>query len=153
MDIAATLKKAHEIVVDRSKRLAWLPLLVNRVTLGGLFASTGWGKVHNLDKVAGYFAELHIPMPGVNAVMASITELVGGTLLVLGLGSRLAAIPLSVTMLVAIVTAKRDEIHNVFDLFGQVEFTYLVMLILVVFFGPGKLSLDRLIERRVDPNS
>jgi len=124
------------------KKLDWLPLLVARITVGVLFVSTGWGKVHNLDKITEYFTELKIPMPGLNAVLASYTELICGSLLVLGLASRLAAAPLIVTMTVAILTALRDKIHGLPDLFAQVEFTYIALLLVIVVLGPGKAALD-----------
>lgn len=135
------------------KSLDWLALLVARLTVGVLFLSTGWGKVHNLDKVTEYFVELKIPMAGVNAIAASFTELVCGALLVVGLGSRLASPPLIVTMIVALVTAKRAEIHGVADLFGQVEWTYVALLLVVVVAGPGKASLDAVVSKRRAPAS
>jgi putative oxidoreductase len=139
-------------LADKAIRAAtsfdWLALLVARLTVGVLFVSTGWGKVHSLDKVTAYFVELKIPMPGLNAVVASFTELVGGALLVVGLGSRLASVPLIVTMIVALVTAKRAEIHGLADLFGEVEWTYIALLFVILIVGPGKASLDGLIAKR-----
>ena len=70
-----------------------------------------------------------------------------GALLVLGLCTRLATIPLIVSMIVAILTAKLADIHNVFDLVGADEFTYLCVLIMLALIGPGKVSLDRLLAR------
>jgi len=113
-----------------------------RLTVGIEFISTGWGKVHNLEKVIGFFGDLGIPAPAFNATLASYTELVGGTLLVLGLASRLAACPLLVTMVVAILTAKKDELHGVTDLVGFIEWTYLALLAVVVVLGPGAASAD-----------
>jgi putative oxidoreductase len=140
-------------VLALAKRLDSVALLVARLTVGVLFVSTGWGKVHNLAKVIEYFGELHIPAPAFNARLASWTELVGGTLLVVGLASRLAALPLMVTMTVAILTAKLGEIHGLPDLFGEVEWTYLVLLFVIVVFGPGKVSLDALVRSRLRPGS
>lgn len=145
-------------VLDRLKRivtvltgLSWLGILPARVAIGLLFASTGWGKVGNLEGVTRYFTSLGIPMPGINAVVASFTELIGGSLLVVGLGSRLAAAPLCVTMVVALITAKREKIHGLIDLVGQDEFTYLTLLFLLIFVGPGKASLDELLARKFVP--
>ncbi len=132
-----------------AKRLEWLALLALRLTVGVEFVSTGWGKVHNLDKITGYFGELGIPAPGANALLASYTELVCGALLVVGLASRLAACPLVVTMIVAIVTAKKDDLHGVTDLVGFVEWTYIVILVAIAVFGPGKASADTFLARRL----
>jgi putative oxidoreductase len=121
---------------------------VGRFTLGVLFMSTGWGKVHSLDKVTAFFAELGIPMPAFNAYVVSFTELVGGALLLVGLASRFAALPLIVSMLVAILTAQRDQVHGLADLFGLVEWTYAALLLWVAVAGPGKWSLDHLLFAR-----
>ncbi|HYQ27510.1 MAG TPA: DoxX family protein, partial [Polyangiaceae bacterium] len=95
-----------------------------------------------LPKVTAYFAELGIPFPGVQAPMVSFIELIGGALLVLGLASRLAALPLMGSMAVAILTAQRENVHGLPDLFGLVEWTYLALLLWVAFAGPGRASLD-----------
>jgi putative oxidoreductase len=137
-----TLLKIGDRVLGVAKKLEWLALLVARLTVGVEFVSTGWGKVHNLAKVTAYFGELGIPAPGVNAIFASFTELVCGSLLVLGLASRLAACPLVVTMIVAIVTAQKDQLHGVTDLVGLVEWTYIAILAIVAVFGPGPVSVD-----------
>jgi putative oxidoreductase len=130
-----------------AKKLEWLALLVARLTVGIEFVSTGWGKVHNLAKVTSFFGELGIPAPAFNATLASFTELVCGTLLVVGLGSRLAACPLVVTMVVAIITAKKDDLHGVTDLVGFIEWTYLAILGVVAILGPGAASLDTFVAK------
>jgi len=128
-----------------AKKLEFVAPSVARLTLGVLFMSTGWGKVHSLAKVTAFFTELGIPAPGLNAHVVSFVELFGGALLCLGLASRLAAVPLMVSMLVAIVTAQRDQVHGLPDLFGLVEWTYFALLLWVALAGPGKLSLDHLL--------
>ena len=128
--------------------LDWLAPLLGRVTVGVLFMSTGWGKVRNLEKVAAFFVELGIPAPGFNAGLVAWVELVGGALLFLGLLSRLAAVPLIVTMAVAIGTAKAGEISGLPDLFGLVEWTYLVLLSWIALAGPGKASIDHAVFGR-----
>jgi len=131
-----------------TRRLDWLGPLVARITLGVLFVSTGWGKVHHLAKVTAYFAELGIPLPGIQAPMVSFIELIGGALLVIGLASRLAALPLMGSMVVAIITAQRGNVHGLPDLFGLVEWTYFALLLWVALAGPGKISLDYLLFGR-----
>jgi putative oxidoreductase len=130
-------------------KIAFLPPLLARLTLGVAFAATGWGKVHHLDRVTGFFTELGIPMPGLNAVIVSVSELVCGTLLMVGVASRLATLPLAVSMVVALATAKAADIHGVVDLFGTVEFTYFALLVYVAIAGPGPIALDQLLSRRL----
>jgi putative oxidoreductase len=83
---------------------------------------------------------------GATASLALTTfgELVCGLLLAVGLGTRLAAIPFAITMLVAIFHAHggdpwSDKEH---------AFLFLVPAIAILITGPGRLSLDHLIMRR-----
>jgi uncharacterized membrane protein YphA (DoxX/SURF4 family) len=50
-------------------------------------------------------------------------------------------------MIVAILTARRSELHGVFDLVGFEEFTYLVVLVMIAILGPGKIAIDRALSR------
>jgi putative oxidoreductase len=147
----STAMQRWRVGLQRATRgLGWLPLLVVRLCLGGLFVSTGWGKIHNLAKVTGFFTELGIPAPGVNAMLVGYSELICGALLLVGLLSRLATLPLITTMAVALATAKRSELHGITDLFGQVEFTYLCMLFVILVLGPGAVSVDGMIAGILD---
>ncbi len=128
-------------------RLYFLAPLIGRLSVGLLFLSTGWGKVHDLEKVTKFFVTLGIPAPGLNAVVVGYSELICGALLVVGLFTRLATVPLIVSMVVAILTAKLADIHGVFDLVGADEFTYLCVLVMIALIGPGKLSLDALLVK------
>ena len=116
-----------------------------RLTLGVLFVGTGWGKLHSLPDLTQFFTDLHIPAPGFQARVVAGTEFLGGLMLLLGLGARLASLPLAITMVVAILTAKRAEIDGVSALFGFEEWSYLVMFLWIAVAGSGPLSLDRLI--------
>ena len=130
-------------------KLRPVALLLARLAVGLVFMSTGWGKVHNLEKVTGFFTSLHIPAPHFNAVLVGYSELLCGTALVLGLLTRLATIPLVVSMIVAILTAKLPDLHGLFDLVGFDEFTYLVVLLVIALLGPGSIALDTLLVRRL----
>jgi putative oxidoreductase len=134
------------------ERARWLPLLLVRLTLFAVFAVSGWGKIHDLDKVTNFFTELHIPAPHANAVFVSLTELGCGSLLLVGLASRLAAAPLIGSMLVAIITAKRESVSGVLDLLALDEYIYIVLAIVIIVLGPGLVSIDgaiaKMIERR-----
>lgn len=134
-------------VVSRALQLAttvsWLGPLAVRLTLGTAFVLTGWGKLHSLDSVTDYFTTLHIPLPHANAVMVSTIEFAGGILLILGLGTRIAALLLIGVMAVAILTAKLPEADSLLDLFSTIELTYLVTFVWLAVAGGGAASLDR----------
>jgi len=143
--------KLRTLILAVTGKLSWLPPTLARVTIGWLFLQTGWGKVHNLDQITEYFRSLGIPAPEIQAPFASATELVCGALILAGLFTRLASIPLVVTMAVAIATAKKGDVHAFDDLFGIVEYLYIVILAYIGVAGPGPLSLDNLLVRRVTP--
>jgi putative oxidoreductase len=105
--------------------------------------------VHNIPKVTAFFEQLGIPAPGFHAVLVGYSELLCGAALVVGLFTRLATIPLIASMTVALLTAKRGDIHGVFDLVGQDEFTYWVVLVMIAVLGPGKVALDHPIALRL----
>jgi putative oxidoreductase len=125
-------------------------LLLIRLTWGILFMQTGWGKWQDIPKVAAFFADIGIPLPTLNACMAATTELVGGAFLALGLLSRLTPIPLIVTMIVAYVTTEHEALHSLVTgdpdpFLSAAPFLFLLASLLVLVFGPGSISLDRLI--------
>jgi len=129
-------------------RFSWVGPLAVRLSLGAVFLGTGWGKLHNLGQVTSFFTELGIPFPAVQAAVVSGIELVGGTLIVLGLLTRFAAVPLMGTMVVAILTAKRPEIEGIRSLLAFEESTYLAGFLWLTVAGAGKASLDALLFGR-----
>jgi len=128
-----------------------------RLVVGWLFLLSGWGKLHDLASVTDYFTQLGLPAPSFQAVLASSTEFGCGALLLLGLATRAAAIPLMITMTVAIRTALWDQVDSAISLFGLAEFLYIVLLGWLATTGAGPLSLDaligRLYSRRQSPRS
>lgn len=147
MDRASGLRRLVHSVSDR---LRWLPPIVSRLTIGLVFVQTGWGKFHNIQKVVGFFTELGIPAPELQARLAATAELVCGALILIGLFTRVATLPLIVTMTVAILTAKRGDIHELTDLLGMEEYLIIVVLLWLGAYGPGALSLDALLARGLD---
>jgi putative oxidoreductase len=143
--MASTSKSILSRLSSAIERASWLGPLLARLTLAAVFIPSGWGKLHSLEKITAFFLELRIPAPHLNALVASSIEFFGGVLLLIGFGTRVVALPLAFTMLVAILTARRAEIDGVTTLFGFIEFTYLAMLVWLALAGPGSASLDRLV--------
>jgi putative oxidoreductase len=141
------LRKKVLTILDEQRGIG---LLAARLGVGLLFVSTGWGKVHDIPKVVGFFRSLGIPAPELQAPFVSFTELICGSAIVVGLFTRLSAVPLMASMVVAILTAKRAELHGLFDLIGFDEFTYLVLLFVIAILGPGKISLDTFVAKKLD---
>lgn len=140
---------AYTTLVRGSSSLQSTVLLALRLYWGWSFFQTGKGKLMNLDQTTEFFTTLHIPFPGLNAAFAGATECFGGLLLLLGLASRLTALPLIATMIVAYLTAEIEVVKNIFsdpDKFTAADpFLFLLTAVIVLVFGPGAFSLDRLI--------
>ena len=128
--------------------IGWLPLLVARVAMAGEFIPSGWGKLGNLPKLTAYFVTLGIPAPALNAAASATTELVGGLLLLVGLGTRFAAAALTVVMTVAILTARLQDAHTIGDFFYLPEPAYIVIFLVLISQGAGRISVDHLIAAR-----
>ena len=127
--------------------LKHLFLLAIRITWGWRLFQTGKGKLGDINSVTQYFTELHIPLPKLNAILAGSTECFGGLLLVLGLGSRLISLPVTITMLVAYIAADREALKSVDKFVAATPFPFLMMSLIVLFFGAGFFSVDKLLER------
>ncbi|MDI1320344.1 MAG: DoxX family protein [bacterium] len=127
-------------------------LLVIRLYWGWSFAQTGWGKLMNLERTTAFFTELGLPMPKLNAIAAGSTECFGGLLLAVGLFARPASVPLIFTMIVAYATADKEAAQAIFSdpdkFLGAAPFLFLLASLVVLAFGPGKLSLDALLFRK-----
>jgi putative oxidoreductase len=141
------LRLLHQLILFVSRRLTWLPPLLARVSVGLVFVTTGWGKLQHLDQVIEFFRSLGIPAPELQAPFVAATELGCGLLLVLGLATRFAALPLVVTMLVAIRTALWAELEGAIDLFGREEYLFIVLLAWLAVSGAGAVSLDAVVAR------
>ena len=134
-------------------------LLAVRLYWGWQFWQSGWGKLSDISKPIEYFTGLGIPHPVFNAYFVGWLETVGGILLMLGLGSRIIAVPLVIDMVMAYVVADREALGSIFSepgkFYGADPYTFLFAALLVLIFGPGKLSLDTVIawwrKRRAKP--
>jgi len=137
----------QERVLSVSRRLAWLPPLLARVSVGLVFVTAGWGKLQNLDRVIGFFRSLGIPAAEYQAPFVAATELSCGLLLVAGLATRFAAVPLVITMFVAIRAALWADLEGAIDLFGREEYLFIVLLAWLAVAGAGTVSLDAILAR------
>jgi putative oxidoreductase len=145
LDLASQLRR---LALDVLAKLTFAPALLARLVIGVVFVGSGWGKLHSLDQVIAFFTELGIPAPEIQAPFVAGTELVCGALVLVGLGARIFSVPLVATMVVALATAV--EFEGLSGLFGTIEFLYIALLLQIVVYGPGALSLDALVTRAID---
>ena len=136
-----------------------------RLVVGGVFLTEGIQKFLYPDALgAGRFTKIGIPAPEISASFVGVVEIVCGTLILLGLLTRLAAIPLIINMLMAIATTKiplffgtGPEPNSMGDQYGfwaglhqgRLDFAMLLGAIFLLVVGAGRwLSLDALFARR-----
>jgi putative oxidoreductase len=145
------MKFLVRLLIDWPERFAtyfsWLAPLVARVTVGWVFLWSGWGKLNDLPTVIENLAGWGIPFPNVLAPFVSIVEVLGGLLLLLGVFTRLAAVPLIIVMVVAVLTAKWPEVDSLETLLGFDEVAYLALFLWLAVAGPGPMSIDSVLQR------
>lgn len=146
---AGPIQRLARIGLRITGALAFIAPLLTRLVLGFGFYATGHGKLQDLHKVTGFFTDLGIPFPAVNAAFVSGLEYVGGILLLLGFGTRIIAAMLSCSMMVALMTADKATFLQKIpsDVTDVTSFTFLVLLVWLVFYGPGPISIDKLVGK------
>ena len=130
----------------------WLGLLILRVAVGATMIAHGYNHIYGGGKIkgtAGWFASLGMKPGIVHAWLASITELVAGTALLVGLLTPLAAGAIIGVLSVAFVTNHRKAGFFVFRRPTE-GWEYLMNLIAMCFaiacVGAGRWSLDNAID-------
>lgn len=123
--------------------------LILRVVVGSIFVVQGYRKLFAPPNVKGSGTGLQemiraagFPYPGVLATVVSVTELAGGILLLVGLGTQVVAVPLAGTLVVAIVRFKWKE---GFQFGWDWPFSVLGGTLALLLLGAGRISLDRLL--------
>jgi putative oxidoreductase len=128
-------------------------LLLLRVYFFWQLFQTGQGKLTNLGKVTEYFASLNIPFPALSAGIVGFFETFGSLLLIVGLASRITAIPIVFLLCMAYLAGDFEAVSKFFsdpDKFVKADpFPFLLTALIILIFGPGKFSLDAVIARLI----
>lgn len=124
-----------------------VPLLAIRLVLAYGFYTPAKNKWEDISAIGSWFETLGLPAPQFQAYLAAGTEALGVILLTLGLGTRFIALPLVVTMLVAIKTVHWENGFNASDNGYEIPLYYIIMLLSLFAFGSGRASLDFLIKK------
>jgi len=129
-------------------------LLIGRILLGWLFLTTAWGKLFGgIDGFAGYLRALKVPAPEFWAWIGAIVEFVVGVTLILGLGTRYAALLCVLFLIVATALAHRYWEYPPAQM-GAQKTNFLKNLailggaLFLFVSGGGRFSIDRLLAKR-----
>ncbi len=118
--------------------------LIIRLWMANIFWNAGVVKISDWQTTLALFQqEYKVPFiqPDVAAYLAAMTELTCPVLLVLGIATRIATIPMMIMILVIQFTYLNSDEH----------LYWLMLLGTLLCFGPGRLSFDYLLKRRNDP--
>jgi len=153
----------HYIPLEDSKMLnqldkykAYVPL-VSRVLIGLIFLLHGLAKFGllgggSLSGTIEMFGMMGMPVPAVTATLVALVETVGGLALILGVGTRISALLLSIVMVVAILTVKLPMSINPIAAAGpmpgwELDLALLAGTLTVLILGAGEFALeDRMIS-------
>jgi putative oxidoreductase len=151
--IVKRFRGGYQLLVASGNLLQSPLLLVLRIYFFWQLFMTGQGHLANIGKVSNFFVSLGIPFPTLNAYLSSTVECFGSLLLIIGLASRLTAIPVAITMAVAYLTADLEAVTSIFsdpDKFVKADpFPYFICALIVLVFGPGRFSIDAIIRSKL----
>jgi putative oxidoreductase len=130
-------------------------VLLARIGIGSVFIAHGWQKLFDfgVDGVAAGFDQMGVPLPTVAAWFAALVELAGGTALILGLATPLAALLLVVNMAGAYIFVHAGS--GMFVEQGGAELVLALGAASLVFagLGSGRFSLDHVLAPRLRANN
>jgi putative oxidoreductase len=130
------------------ERLRWALPLSARFLTGWVFIESGLGKLRHLDVLSQFFLSLGFPKPLVLAGVVASSEALFGMMLLAGLLTRAACLPLLGILATALVTLRGPELEGASDLFSTPELLFGVLLAWLLVEGPGPVSLDHVLFRK-----
>lgn len=145
---------AWQTAVSNLHQLEWIGIVLARLSVGLLFALSGWGKLFvpaRREQMRETLRAAGVPVPETSAVFVSSVEFIFGLLLTIGLLTPVACLMLSGVMIVALATTLLPAMKadSAFAWLGEFlylpEVLYLVILVWLFFSGPGWISVDHLI--------
>ena len=120
-----------------------LLLLLARVLMSSLFVWDGVLQLRDPGGTAQYFASVHVPAPNIAVWISMLIHLVGGLAVLVGFYSRWAAALLALVCLGTAfgVHLPAGDLDHMIHFYKNLVMTG--VLLYVVVFGPGRLSIDR----------
>ena len=121
-----------------------LALLLLRFILGGLLTYHGYAKLIAFHEILPHFKDLIGIGSKLSFILVIIAEFGCGILVLVGLYTRLATIPISITMFVAFFIAHGNDPFYMKEL----PFVFLLLSLVIFITGSGKISIDKLIQKK-----
>lgn len=146
MAVTTTLTNLARPIIKLLEFLGPVALLGIRLSIAWDFWKSGVNKFQSWDSTLWLFEnEYHVPLlsPKIAAYVGTGAELLFPTMLAIGLGGRFAAVSLFVFNIIAVVSYPTLNPNGVYQhqLWG-------LMLLIPMFYGPGKLSIDHLLRKK-----
>ncbi len=118
-------------------------ILIVRLCFGILMMNHGYQKLLHFSEMKKDFINFLGAGPAMSLSLVIFAEFFCSLFLIIGLFTRLACIPLIITMCVAVF-----KVHNM-EFFGKGEMAslYLGTYLLLLFVGAGKVSVDSMISK------
>lgn len=129
-------------------KLKNVSLLTVRLILAYGFLNPALMKVRDVSAIAKWFESISIPLPVLNAYLATGIEISGVILLALGLFTRIISVPLIIMLIVAIITVHWSNGFEAGNNGFEIPLYYMIMLFSLIAFGSGKFSLDYLLLKK-----
>ena len=120
-----------------------LALFVLRLVLGGLMIPHGYQKLISYASQSSSFADPFGIGPAASMALTIFAEFFCAAFIILGLFTRLAAVPLVIAMSVALFYRHNGQFFGE----GESAGLYLVCFLAILIMGPGKASVDRMIYK------
>ena len=124
-------------------------LLVLRVVHGIIMLYHGWPKLTNLGGTIEGFTGMGIPLPALAAIFATVAEVVGGLLLLLGAFTDVAGVLIAIDMLGAIIFVHAKNGFAVDKGGFEWPLALLAMALALALAGPGRYAVGARTEPRV----
>ncbi len=134
-------------ITDYLEKLKDIPPLLFRLVLAYGFYGPATMKLKNFNGIVEWFTGMGMPLPKLNALLATGTETAGFILIFLGLATRIISIPLMVVMVVAITTVHMGNGFEAGNNGFEIPIYYMLMLFSLLITGPGRISLDSLVAK------
>lgn len=127
----------------RGKGISLL-ILAFRIFLGVMIFNHGLSKLYNFEQLSFTFPDVFGLGSYTSLMLVIFIEFCCSLFLMFGLLVRITVIPLMISLAVAFF-----DVHNAQLPEGELSLVYLVLVVLLYFMGPGRYSLDYLIDRRL----